>query len=149
MRDPGLPYNLGIIPSVPIIKVTSSRTKLHLAATRALAAREDVKSFGLSLPSPTTDLELMELMTWTAPRLTCLEIQQVLPCHTRQLHLLEHTSHAGSLSARAGHDRDSLKAIGLAFGWLIGRGSASALSRGSLWPDVHCRSSDEGQRQQR
>ena len=78
VRDPGLPNNLGIIPSVPVIRVTSSRTKLHLAATRALAAREDVKSFGLSLPSPTTDLELMELMTWTAPRLTCLEIQQVL-----------------------------------------------------------------------
>ena len=84
VRDPGLPYNLGIIPSVPIIKVTSSRTKLHLAATRALAAREDVKSFGLSLPSPTTDLELMELMTWTAPRLTCLEIQQVLLCESQQ-----------------------------------------------------------------
>lgn len=80
MREPGLPHNLGIIPSVPIIKVTSSRTKLHLAATRALAAREDVASFGLSLPSPTTDLELQELMTWTCPRLTSLEIQQVLPC---------------------------------------------------------------------
>ena len=87
VRDPGLPNNLGIIPSVPVIRVTSSRTKLHLAATRALAARTDVRSFGLTLPSPTTDLELMELMTWTSPRLTCLEIQQVaealppcLPC---------------------------------------------------------------------
>ena len=77
VRDPGLPNNLGIIPSVPVIRVTSSRTKLHLAATRALAARTDVRSFGLTLPSPTTDLELMELMTWTSPRLTCLEIQQV------------------------------------------------------------------------
>ena len=77
VRDPGLPNNLGIIPSVPVIRVTSSRTKLHLAATRALAARTDVRSFGLTLPSPTTDLELMELMTWTFPRLTCLEIQQV------------------------------------------------------------------------
>ena len=77
VRDPGLPNNLGIIPSVPVIRVTSSRTKLHLAATRALAARTDVRSFGLTLPSPTTDLELMELMTWTCPRLTCLEIQQV------------------------------------------------------------------------
>ena len=38
VRDPGLPNNLGIIPSVPVIRVTSSRTKLHLAATRALAA---------------------------------------------------------------------------------------------------------------
>ncbi len=87
VRDPGLPNNLGIIPSVPVIRVTSSRTKLHLAATRALAARTDVRSFGLTLPSPTTDLELMELMTWTSPRLTCLEIQQVskalycLPCN--------------------------------------------------------------------
>jgi len=81
VRDPGLPGNLGIIPSVPVIKVTSSRTKLHLAATRALAGREDVQSFGLSLPSPTTDLELMELMTWTWERLTSLEIQQVLLCN--------------------------------------------------------------------
>ncbi len=92
MRDPGLPYNLGIIPSVPFIKVTSSRTKLHLAATRALAAREDVKSFGLSLPSPTTDLELMELMTWTAPRLTCLEIQQVLLCASQEHLQSQHPS---------------------------------------------------------
>lgn len=95
VRDPGLPYNLGIIPSVPIIKVTSSRTKLHLAATRALAAREDVKSFGLSLPSPTTDLELMELMTWTAPRLTCLEIQQVPLCGSQQHMGNDHASHIG------------------------------------------------------
>jgi hypothetical protein len=58
------------------MRVTSSRTKLHLAATRALAAREDVRSFGLTLPSPTTDLELQELMTWTWPRLTSLDIQQ-------------------------------------------------------------------------
>lgn len=77
VRDPGLPNNLTIIPRVPIVKVTSSRTKLHLAATRALAAREDVRSFGLTLPSPTTDLELQELMTWTWPRLTSLDIQQV------------------------------------------------------------------------
>ncbi|CAL5221478.1 g3677 [Coccomyxa viridis] len=98
VRDPGLPYNLGIIPSVPIIKVTSSRTKLHLAATRALAAREDVKSFGLSLPSPTTDLELMELMTWTAPRLTCLEIQQAHELSPASLRCLSRASHLEALA---------------------------------------------------
>ena len=101
VRDPGLPHNLGIIPSVPIIKVTSSRTKLHLAATRALAAREDVQSFGLSLPSPTTDLELMELMTWTAPRLTCLEIQQVLLCGSRHQVWCSHAPHTGRPSGNS------------------------------------------------
>ncbi len=84
VRDPGLPHNLNIIPRVSRIGVTSSRTALHLAAVHALAARPEVASFSLSLPSPITSADLCELLSELGPKLTSLEVQQVrhqLPVH--------------------------------------------------------------------
>lgn len=77
MRDPGLPANLDIIPRVARIGVTSSRTALHLAAVRALAARTEVAAFALSLPSPITNSDLADLLAMLGPKLTSLEVQQV------------------------------------------------------------------------
>jgi hypothetical protein len=77
VRDPGLPHNLDIIPRVARIGVTSSRTALHLAAVHALAARPEVASFALSLPSPITNADLCDLLAVLGPKLTSLEVQQV------------------------------------------------------------------------
>ena len=77
MREPGLPGNLDIIPRVPKIGVTSSRTTLHLAAVRALATRPEVTAFALLLPSPVTNGDLGELLEMLGHKLTALEVQQV------------------------------------------------------------------------
>jgi hypothetical protein len=77
VRDPGLPHNLDIIPRVPRLGVTSSRTALHLAAVRALAARPEVLSFCLSLPSPVSTEDFCELLSMLGTKLTSLEVQQV------------------------------------------------------------------------
>lgn len=79
VRDPGLPANLDIIPRVARIGVTSSRTALHLAAVRALAARSEITSFALSLPSPITNADLTDLVALLGLKLTSLEVQQVPP----------------------------------------------------------------------
>ena len=44
---PGLPRNMAIVPRVPEIAVTASRTVEHALAMRALATRTSVTSFRL------------------------------------------------------------------------------------------------------
>ncbi|EIE22289.1 RNI-like protein [Coccomyxa subellipsoidea C-169] len=98
VRDPGLPHNLNIIPRVSRIGVTSSRTALHLAAVHALAARPEVASFSLSLPSPITNADLCELLSVLGPKLTSLEVQQAHELSSAALKGLAASSRLGALS---------------------------------------------------
>ncbi|CAL8468747.1 g8287 [Coccomyxa elongata] len=98
VRDPGLPANLDIIPRVARIGVTSSRTALHLAAVRALAARTEVAAFALSLPSPITNSDLADLLAMVGPKLTSLEVQQAHELSSAALGALAGASQLGALS---------------------------------------------------
>ena len=47
---PGLPRNMAVVPRVPEIAVTASRTMEHALAMRALATRPSVTAFRLVRP---------------------------------------------------------------------------------------------------
>ncbi|KAK9844038.1 hypothetical protein WJX81_002646 [Elliptochloris bilobata] len=72
---PGLPRNMAIVPRVPEVAVTASRTVEHALAMRALATRPSVTAFRLVLPMPLDDGELADIVREVGSKLVRLELQ--------------------------------------------------------------------------